>query len=192
MNSHGSLTVTRITHCCTPIDFSGSVILTDPWFSERFGYHRGEPLGREVAALPRLASVVISHDHYDHNDVGAFSGYGDKSVPILAEDAAARRARDSGFGNARALRVWEAAALGNIAVTAVPARHGVPEIGFVLRACDCTVYFAGDTMLIPELSRIAGEFPDIDIALLPINGLRVFGKPGLCAQSAFRAPVSLG
>jgi hypothetical protein len=28
----------------------------------------------------------------------------------------------------------------------------------------------------PELSEIANRFPRIDVALLPINGLRVFGK----------------
>jgi L-ascorbate metabolism protein UlaG (beta-lactamase superfamily) len=58
----------------------------------------------------------------------------------------------------------------------VPALHGVPEIGFVIQAGGFTVYFGGDTMLIPELSRLADEFPPIDIALLPINGLRVFGR----------------
>ena len=168
--------VSRITHCCTLIDFSGVVLLTDPWFSERFAYHRGEPLGLTVADLPTLAGILVSHDHYDHNDMRAFSQYRDKTVPVLAEQAAANRARRTGFAQAAALGTWQRASIQDISITAVPALHGVPEIGFVLQAGGLTVYFGGDTMHIPELSRLANEFPPIDIALLPINGLRVFGK----------------
>lgn len=174
--AEASVKVTRITHCCTLIDFSGEVVLTDPWFSERFGYYRGEALGGALADLPPLAGVLVSHDHYDHNDMRAFSGYRDRGVTVLAEAAAARRARSAGFGNAKALETWGKAQLKDILVTAVPALHGVPEVGFVAQAAGFTVYFGGDTMLIPELSRLASDFPPIDIALLPINGLRVLGK----------------
>lgn len=168
--------VTRITHCCTLIDFGGVVLLTDPWFSERFSYRRGEPLGGSIAELPQLAGVLVSHDHYDHNDMGAFAQYRDKSVPVLAEKAAARRALKTGFAQAAALETWQKTDVQGISVTAVPALHGVPEVGFVMQAGGFTVYFGGDTMLIPELSRLADQFPPIDVALLPINGLRVFGK----------------
>ncbi len=169
------LTITRIAHCAMLLDFGGQVVLTDPWFSEKLGYHPGEPLGVRLADLPKLAAVVISHDHYD-NDMDAFSAYGDKDVPIIAESAAAKRARQVGFRRATALDPWKSSIAQTIAVTAVPAKHGVPEVGFVLEACGFTVYFAGDTMLIPELSAIAAKCPRIDVALLPINGLRVLGK----------------
>jgi L-ascorbate metabolism protein UlaG (beta-lactamase superfamily) len=168
--------ITRITHCCTLIDFRKWMILTDPWFSEKFGYYRGEPLAARVDELPELKGVVISHDHYDHNDMGAFAQYRDKAVPIFAQGAAARRARGKGFSNVTALDTWSNAQIEHIALTAVPALHGVPEIGFILQALDLTVYFAGDTAFIPQLAEIAQRFPRIDIALLPINGLRVLGK----------------
>jgi L-ascorbate metabolism protein UlaG (beta-lactamase superfamily) len=176
MNSGTTLKVTRIAHCGVLIDFSGQVVLTDPWFSEKIGYHPGEPVGVKLADLPKLAGVVISHDHYDHNDMRAFSAYSDKDVCIIAESAAAKRAHATGFRNVTALQPWEKSSVGPILVTAVPARHGIPEVGFVLQAFGFTVYFAGDTMLIPELSEIADRFPRLDLALLPINGLRVFGK----------------
>ncbi|HKD74390.1 MAG TPA: MBL fold metallo-hydrolase, partial [Ktedonobacterales bacterium] len=63
-----TLTITRVTHSCVLIDFDGTIILTDPWFSEKSGYHRGEPLGRTIDQLPMLAGVVVSHSHYDHYD----------------------------------------------------------------------------------------------------------------------------
>jgi L-ascorbate metabolism protein UlaG (beta-lactamase superfamily) len=110
--SDSSVKVTRITHCCTLIDLGGEVLLTDPWFSERFAYHRGEALGLPLADLPDLAGVLVSHDHYDHNDMGAFSRYRDRSVPVYAEAAAARRARGSGFAKAAALNAWRRPASG--------------------------------------------------------------------------------
>jgi hypothetical protein len=41
-----------------------------------------------------------------------------------------------------------------VTITATPAEHGVYEVTFVLRAGADAVYFAGDTMLIPELAEI--------------------------------------
>ena len=35
------------------------------------------------------------------------------------------------------------------------------------------MYFAGDTMLIPELKTLPERFPRFDISLLPTNGLRI-------------------
>jgi L-ascorbate metabolism protein UlaG (beta-lactamase superfamily) len=150
--------------------------LTDPWFSEKFGYYRGEPLGLNIADLPPLTAVVVSHDHYDHNDMTAFGSYPDKAVPLFVERGAVQRARRVGFSNVKALAPFETSSVGPVSITAVPAQHGIPEVGFILQAFGFTVYFAGDTLLIPALSEIAQRFPKIDVALLPVNGLRVFGK----------------
>lgn len=170
------LKITRIVHCCVEIDFGGSVVLTDPWFSGKFGFYPGEPVSVKADALPHLAGVVVSHDHYDHNDMKAFAKYPDKQVPIICERRAARKAREAGFTDVTTLVPWESAKLGPVSVTAAPALHGVPEVGYVLQKSGFTVYFAGDTLLIPALSEIAHRFPKIDVALLPIDGLKIFGK----------------
>jgi L-ascorbate metabolism protein UlaG (beta-lactamase superfamily) len=175
MNENIFVKVTRIAHCCVLVDFGGSAILTDP-FSEKLGYYRGEPLGLNIADLPPLAAVVVSHDHYDHNDMTAFGSYPDKTVPLFVERGAAQRARRVGFSNVRALAPFETGSVGPVSITGVPVQHGIPEVGFILQALGLTVYFAGDTLLIPALSDIAQRFPKIDVALLPVNGLRVFGK----------------
>lgn len=36
-------TITQVTQSCVLFDFDGQVLLTDPWFSEKRGYYRGEP-----------------------------------------------------------------------------------------------------------------------------------------------------
>ncbi len=71
------------------------------------------------------------------------------------------------------LDAWETTTFGPITVTAVPGKHGVPEITYLLQAGGLTVYFGGDTLLIPELSEIPQRFRRVDVALLAINGLQI-------------------
>jgi L-ascorbate metabolism protein UlaG (beta-lactamase superfamily) len=171
-------TLTRITHSCVLLDFDGQRVLTDPWFSEKRGYHRGEPLGLTLTELPRLSAVLASHDHYDHFDLEGFSGYRDKSVPfVVKRGGMAAKARHAGFANVTELEPWEAITIGALRITAAPARHGVPEITYVIQSADTTVFFGADTLRIPELDEIAHRFPDVDLALLPVNGLRI--RPAL-------------
>jgi L-ascorbate metabolism protein UlaG (beta-lactamase superfamily) len=167
-------TLTRVVHASVLLDFDGATILTDPWLSERPGYHHGEPRAFASAAdLPPLSGIVISHGHYDHCDLDALAGYPDKQVPIATIPSVATRVRSAGFHNVVVLGDWDSTELGPVRVTAAPAKHSVPEATFVLRSDGQTVFFGGDTMRIPELDEIARRFPDLDLALLPINGLRI-------------------
>ena len=149
--------VTRITHSCHLIEIGGRTFLTDPWFSTRPGYYQGEPIAVGIADLPRLDGVLISHEHYDHCDLDAFAAYRDPSVPLFTAGTVVEAARKHGFTNVTALAPWQGVEAGGVTITATPARHGVYEITFVLRSGSQAVYFAGDTMLIPELSEIPGR-----------------------------------
>jgi L-ascorbate metabolism protein UlaG (beta-lactamase superfamily) len=168
-----SLTVTRITHSCHLIQLGDRTVLTDPWFSEKAFYHPGEPIARQVGDLPRLDAVVISHHHYDHCDLAAFRAYPAKDVPMFVAGPVADRARAAGFTDVRVLQPWQAGTAADLTVTAAPGKHGVYEITFVISGGDRSVYFAGDTMLIPELLTLPDRFGQFDVALLPVNGLRI-------------------
>ena len=168
-----TLTITRIGHSSVLIDFAGYRVLTDPWFSERFGYYHGEPYGITLENLPHLDGVVVSHGHYDHYDMQAFKAYPDKQVPMAVKHGIAQTARKVGFTNVIEMDAWETTTLGPITVTAAPGKHGVPEITYMLQADGFTVYFGGDTLLIPELSEIPQRFGRVDVALLAINGLQI-------------------
>jgi L-ascorbate metabolism protein UlaG (beta-lactamase superfamily) len=166
-------TVTRVTHSCVLLDFAGQTILTDPWFSEKPGYYRGERLAYTPGGLPRLAAVVASHDHYDHYDLAAFSAYPDKAVPFVVKRGMGDKARQAGFTNVTEVEPWEQVTAGDVRITASPARHGVPEITFVIQGAGKTVFFGADTLRIPELDEVSRRFPAVDLALLPVNGLRI-------------------
>jgi L-ascorbate metabolism protein UlaG (beta-lactamase superfamily) len=168
-----ALNLTRIAHSCVLLDFPGTRILTDPWFSEKPGYYRGEPLGIPLNALPKLDAVIVSHAHYDHYDMETFQAHPDKNVPIVVKRGTANLARKVGFQNIIELDPWETTTIGSVKVTTAPGKHSVPENTYILQDNDFTVYFGGDTLLIPELNEIAQRFPSIDLALLPINGLQI-------------------
>jgi L-ascorbate metabolism protein UlaG (beta-lactamase superfamily) len=165
-------TLERVVHACVLLDFNGAKILTDPWFSERPLYHQGEPRSIATPAdLPPLDGIVISHAHYDHCDLGALAGYPDKNVPVVVNRGTGNKVRAKGWRNVTELDPWQSTRLGPVHVTATPASHGVPEVTYVLQAADSTVFFGADTRRIPELDEIARRFPEIDLALMPINGL---------------------
>jgi L-ascorbate metabolism protein UlaG (beta-lactamase superfamily) len=167
------LTVTRICHSCVVIDIDGTCVLTDPWFSEKPTYHPGERVACDPPSLPSLSGVFVSHGHYDHCDLAAFGGYPDKQVPFVVMRGLAGKVRGAGFRNVVELEPWQTARLGPVTITATPARHKVPEITAVLQGAGRTVFFGADTMRIPELDEVATRFRSIDLALLPINGLRL-------------------
>src|SRR5215469_16380824 len=166
-----TLTITRIAHSSVLLAIEGHTILTDPWYSERPGYYHGEPYGIALGDLPQLDGVVVSHDHYDHYDMESFVAYPHKEAPFAVKRGTARKALRAGFSQVAELDWWESTHLGPFLVTATPARHSVPENTYILQSAGLTIYFGGDTLLIPELGEIAPRFPRIDVALLPINGL---------------------
>ncbi|WP_405016029.1 MBL fold metallo-hydrolase [Kitasatospora sp. NBC_00070] len=169
-----TVTVQRVVHASALLDFDGARILTDPWLSERKGYHQGEPRSvRSAAELPPLAGIVISHGHYDHCDLAALAGYPDKAVPFAVVRGLAGRVRAAGFTRVTELDPWQSTRLGPVLVTAAPALHGVPEVTFVLQHDRTSVFFGADTLRIPALDEVARRFPALDLALLPVNGLRI-------------------
>ena len=169
-----TMTLTRVAHASVLLDFDGHRVLTDPWFSEKPGYHQGEARPYATAAeLPELAGVVVSHGHYDHFDLDAFTAYPDKTVSMVVKRGLGDRARAAGFPNVTELDPWQSTTLGPVQVTAAPAKHAVPEVTYLLQAGRKTVFFGGDTLRVPELDEIPGRFGDLDLALLPINGLTI-------------------
>ena len=123
--------------------------------------------------MPRLAAVIASHDHYDHYDIDAFSAYPDKAVPFVVKGGMGDKARRAGFTNVTEAEPWDEIGVGGLRITAAPARHGVPEITFVIQGAGTTVFFGADTLRIPDLDEVPRRFPGIDLALLPVNGLAI-------------------
>lgn len=104
-------------------------------------------------------------------------------------DEMVARALRAGFKDVRKLVPGAQATIGNVTILALPGRHVVPEITYMLKSGGNTAYFGGDTMLAPEVREIAQIGP-VDVAFLPTNGLNVGGEPAV--MSSEEAAVMAG
>jgi L-ascorbate metabolism protein UlaG (beta-lactamase superfamily) len=183
------------------IRYAGFTVLTDPNFLHQgqrahLGWglssrRRTDP-ALDVAELPPLDAVVLSHLHGDHFDRVARRGL-DRDVPIVSTRHAAGWLRRWGFREARGLHTWQVWQHrkedgATLTVTSVPARHAPgplhalipPAMGSVMEFSvpgerPYRIYQTGDTLLTPELAEITRRCPDLDLALLHLGGTKVFG-----------------
>jgi L-ascorbate metabolism protein UlaG (beta-lactamase superfamily) len=183
------------------IRLGGFTILTDPTFihmheevSIGYGLHskRLTNPALEIADLPPLDFVLLSHFHGDHFDQVAEAQL-DKSLPIVTTPEAAKELNKRDFANTHELDTWETITLSkedvNLRITALPARHGPPVVDLLLpevmgsllewelpgRGIVYRMYITGDTLVIDELHEIRKRYPNIDLAMLHLGGTMVLG-----------------
>ncbi|OKH71391.1 beta-lactamase [Mycobacterium sp. SWH-M5] len=173
----------------TVIRFGGLTILTDPAF-----LHRGEHvyLGHgiwarrevepacQIADLPPIDLVVLSHYHGDHFDDVAAQQL-DKNLPIVSTADAVDKLKALGFERGHALATWESLEVhkgdATLTITAMPAKHAtddavdamlMPVNGHLLDFSRngeqlYRLYITGDTMLVDDLHDIPRRYPAIDL-----------------------------
>jgi L-ascorbate metabolism protein UlaG (beta-lactamase superfamily) len=178
----------------------GFTVLTDPNFLHqgqhaKLGYglrsRRLTEPAAQVADLPPLDLVVLSHHHGDHFDEVAAADL-PKDVPIVTTAHAARKLGRQGFRRALPLETWESAEFRRgdrvLEITAMPGRHAPQPLQALLPPVMGSVldfrrdgqhrfrsYLTGDTLLIDDLREIPQRFPGVDLMVLHLGGTRVLG-----------------
>jgi L-ascorbate metabolism protein UlaG (beta-lactamase superfamily) len=188
----------------TLVEYGGFTVLTDPNFLHKgdlaylgkglVSRRRTDP-AMEIADLPPLDAVVLSHLHGDHFDRVAREGLA-KDVPIITTPASADRLREWGF-SAVALKTWGSHTLRSPAgdvlrITATPGRHAKgplrallpPVMGSVWEyepssAAPLSMYVTGDTLVVDDLREIPVRHPSLDLGLWHLGGTRIPGILGL-------------
>src|SRR4051812_27943944 len=133
--SGDEVSLTWVGNATVLLELGGFTVLTDPNF-----LHQGDhaPLGyglrsrrlkepaMQVADLPPLDLVVLSHHHGDHFDEVAARDL-PKDVPIVTTAHAAKKLGRQGFTRALAVNTWEAVTFqrdaGRLAITSLPGLH---------------------------------------------------------------------
>ncbi len=186
--AEGEITATWINHSTFLLRTPQGNFLTDPVFSERvspvswLGPRRVHAPGVAFDALPPIAGVLLSHDHYDHCD-----------LPTLRRLAAAHRPRifaplghrallaAAGVEGVIELDWWEShRPHPAFSVTLTPARHWCRRRpgdtnrrlwgGFYLRIGLKSIYFLGDSGYDDTLfAGIGARLGAPDLALIPIG-----------------------
>jgi L-ascorbate metabolism protein UlaG (beta-lactamase superfamily) len=164
--------LTWLGHSTVVIDLEGTRVVTDPVLRARVWHLRREgPVGAD--ALGDLDAILLSHTHYDHLDLRSL-GRLDRNLTVVAPRGVGRLVRRRGFGRVFELDVGEELALGAVRIRATHAEHessrgpfspSTPSLGYVVDG-RARIYFAGDTGLFPQMSKIA----PVDVALLPVAG----------------------
>lgn len=185
--------LTRIAHGSLLVEMRGTRLLVDPWFHSGFVVRQTEPLGLTPETLPPVGAVLLTHGHGDHFDARALRDLAGRVPEAIAPGALHERLVDLGFARVTDLGWWERTRVGAIEITAVPARHAVPENGYLLEAGGVQAYLAGDTRPFPELVDVATRAPELDVAVLPVGGERLLGVPrAMGPEAAARAAATLG
>ena len=207
------LTVTWIGHAATLLQVGGRNLLTDPMFGERaspfafVGPRRWVAPGVALEALPPIDAVLLSHNHYDHLDLGSARSLAGRfpDAPWVVPVGLGATVRGAGVRVAHELDWWEVAELGEMTVTATPARHfsarGLRDrnrslwCGLAVAAGGRRVLFGGDTGYHADFTRIGHRLGPFDLILLPIGAYepRWFMRPvHMNPEEAVRAFVDLG
>jgi L-ascorbate metabolism protein UlaG (beta-lactamase superfamily) len=175
-------------------------LLTDPNFLRRGQYaylgkglvsrRRTEP-AMQVADVPALDAVLLSHLHGDHFDRVARKGL-DRRVPVITTPHASRRLAARGFRTVPLL-TWDRHEIvrgqHRLSIEALPAVHAYgamgrllpPVMGSLLTLSEngstmLTAYISGDTLLGDHLEAIRRRHDPPDLAVVHLGGTRVLGR----------------
>ena len=187
----GGLRVTWFGHSSSLIEIDGIRVLVDPVWDPRAapvqwaGPRRFFPPTLPLEQLPRVDVVLLSHDHYDH--LGAQTV---RTLAALENIAKARWISPLGVGDilrqmgVKAERItqlnWtESTAVGNLELTALPARHFSGRGAFnrfqtlwasyVLAGPSHRVYYGADSGEWEGFEEIGRDYAPFDLTMLEIG-----------------------
>ena len=182
-----SLRITWLGHSIALIELGGVRFLTDPVWAARVspyawvGPERWYPPPVALDALPPIDAVLISHDHYDHLDTETIQALVGKVDSFVVPLGVGAHLEYWGVPEAHIVELdwWDATHIGNVRVTATPARHASGRMlidtdrtlwmGFALKNDEHAVYFSGDTGLFPELRDIGDRLGPFDVTLIEVG-----------------------
>jgi L-ascorbate metabolism protein UlaG (beta-lactamase superfamily) len=204
--------VTFVGHATFLIQTPAGNILTDPVFSERagpwglVGPRRVRRPAIPLDSLPRVSTILLSHNHYDHCDLRTLRALARRFDPVVITALGnAPLLRSAGVKRIEELDWWQHTTTMPFSVTLTPAHHFSARGpwdrnralwgGFVIRIAARRIYFAGDTDYAPFLGDVRERLGPIDLALLPIGAYEprwFMQSVHMNPKEAVRAHLELG
>ncbi|MGC5255276.1 MBL fold metallo-hydrolase [Gordonia sp. DT218] len=187
-----ALHATWLGHASVLVELDGVRVLTDPVFSRRcspakaIGPARMHPAPAQVADLPPIDVVLISHDHYDHLDMPTV-------VDLAARQPGVRFVAPIGVG--AHLMSWGIAAdridqidwwddhtlsfvRGDLTFTCTPARHFSGRsltrnltqwASWVVAGPTHSFFFSGDTGFSEQFDEVGMRLGGVDLTLVAVG-----------------------
>jgi L-ascorbate 6-phosphate lactonase len=184
-------------------------IMFDPYLTDWIYDLSGEPWSRkfQTPIHPRdcefVDYVVCSHHHEDHMDKLTLTEFKNfEQLKVIVPQAHLPLIKKWGIDASQLIGISHGAKLHLKEVT-VEAFHAMHEhfevdergehkyLGYLIEMNGVTVYFAGDTLVFPQLMKWLKR-RKIDIALIPINGRDYArGQKGIIGNCNFREAADL-
>ncbi len=202
-------TVTWVGHSTLLVQMGHVTFLTDPTWSRTasplpIGPRRFVQPGLRLEDLPPVDFAVVSHNHYDHMDLGTLERLAERGTRVFVPLGNAATLRSAGIRTVEELDWWDRRTVRGVEVHCVPARHwsrrglfdGDEALwsGWVVVAPERRFYFAGDTGMFPGFSEIGARLGPFDLAAVPIGAYepQSMMKPAhLNPEEAIEAAVAL-
>ncbi|SUO97438.1 MBL fold metallo-hydrolase [Suttonella ornithocola] len=179
----GLVRVIWLGHSSLLLRVGAQTLLIDPVFAKsvcplpimmfRF---QSPPLVREN--LPKIDTVIISHNHYDHLEQATITFFRQTETRFIVPLGLERTLIRWGIAKSRisALDWWECLEEKSIRYTALPARHDSGRglfsharslwMGMMIEDKQNTCYYSGDSAFGKHFAEIAQRFPNIDLAFI--------------------------
>ena len=205
------LRTTWLGHSTVLLEIDGRRVLTDPVFAPRIGPtsfvgpRRFHPVPAELADLPPLDAVLVSHDHFDHLCAPTIRQLAAMQVPIVTALGVGAFLEKYGVAADRITELdWhESAIVGGVKFTATPGQHfsgrGVGGrnktlwASWVIEHETKKVFFSGDTGLTPEFAETGRVYGPFDLVMLEIGAFHpAWGGIHLGPENALQAFRMLG
>jgi L-ascorbate metabolism protein UlaG (beta-lactamase superfamily) len=202
--------VTFIGHSSFFLQIGGANIVIDPIFAPwLFVLKRLRRPGLRIKDLPPLDAVLVTHAHFDHlhrpslRALARATRIKSGRTPLLiVPDNVTDLVFDLGFDRVVELGWWQQFQLGEVLVTATPAKHWGARVirdvhrgygGYCLSGGGHSIYHSGDTAYFSGFREI-GQRLNPDVALLPIGAYQPesFRNVHTSPEDALRAFTDLG
>jgi len=161
-------------------------VITDPVYAikagpfGRFGPRRVRRPAIAFDDLPRISTILLSHNHYDHCDLRTLRALQARfQAQVITLAGNARLLRSARITRVEELDWWDQTRDSPFRVTATPAQHFSARTpfdrnralwgGFVFVAGGVRIFFAGDTGYAPHFREVRARCGGVDLALLPIG-----------------------
>lgn len=209
---HTGFRMTWLGHSTMLLEVDGLRVLTDPVLAPRIGPasfvgpRRLHAAPIDVAELPPLDAVLVSHDHFDHLCKPTVRALAARGVPFITSLGVGAHLERFGVApeHITELDWWERHTLpgGELAFTAAPAQHFSGRIGgrnatlwssWVIETANRKIFFSGDTGLTPEFADVGARLGPFDVTMLEIGAWNpAWGTIHLGPENALAAFDLLG
>ncbi len=184
---HSAPTITWVGHSTLLVQMDHLTFLTDPIWSDRpspvpfVGPRRFVAPGIEIADLPPIDFVVVSHNHYDHLDLPSLRALAERDpdtrffVP-LGNGALLRK---KGIDRVEELDWGQATQHEGVMIHCLPAQHWSKRSltddrkalwsSWAVIGSDRRFYFAGDTGYFDGFEQIGQVLGPFDLVAMPIG-----------------------